>query len=188
MTNEQKYQCQLPVLGRWWWILILLAELKMERNAARRGAFFGKVLETFSKNHIFYNCFNLVSICIYWVILARLERFERPTLGSVDRCSIQLSYRRRSNICGEGGIRTLDTVRYTRLAGVRLRPTRPPPLSDVGPEPAEEQGFEPRVPFDTTVFKTAAFDHSATPPDFQRPLSNLTRARIYPPLHRVVKK
>jgi hypothetical protein len=30
--------------------------------------------------------------------------------------------------------------------------------------PAERQGFEPRVPFSTTVFKTAAIDHSATSP------------------------
>ncbi len=28
---------------------------------------------------------------------------------------------------------------------------------------AEEEGFEPPVPRGTTVFKTAAFDHSATP-------------------------
>ena len=28
---------------------------------------------------------------------------------------------------------------------------------------AEEEGFEPPVPRSTTVFKTAAFDHSATP-------------------------
>ncbi len=28
-------------------------------------------------------------------------------------------------------------------------------------------GFEPTVPFDTAVFKTAAFDHSATPPGGQ---------------------
>ena len=29
---------------------------------------------------------------------------------------------------------------------------------------AERQGFEPRVPRVTTVFKTAAIDHSATSP------------------------
>ena len=29
---------------------------------------------------------------------------------------------------------------------------------------AERQGFEPRVPCSTTVFKTAAIDHSATSP------------------------
>ncbi len=29
---------------------------------------------------------------------------------------------------------------------------------------AEGEGFEPPVPFGTTVFKTAAFDHSANPP------------------------
>ncbi len=31
---------------------------------------------------------------------------------------------------------------------------------------AERQGFEPRVPRGTTVFKTAAIDHSATSPNF----------------------
>jgi hypothetical protein len=31
---------------------------------------------------------------------------------------------------------------------------------------AEEQGFEPRVPFGTTVFKTAAFNRSAIPPQY----------------------
>ena len=29
---------------------------------------------------------------------------------------------------------------------------------------AEREGFEPPVPFSTTVFKTAAFDHSAISP------------------------
>ena len=29
---------------------------------------------------------------------------------------------------------------------------------------AEREGFEPRVPHGTTVFKTAAIDHSATSP------------------------
>jgi hypothetical protein len=29
---------------------------------------------------------------------------------------------------------------------------------------AEGVGFEPTVPYGTTVFKTAAFDHSAIPP------------------------
>ena len=33
---------------------------------------------------------------------------------------------------------------------------------------AEEVGFEPTVPCGTPVFKTGAFDHSATPPVFQR--------------------
>ena len=33
---------------------------------------------------------------------------------------------------------------------------------------AERQGFEPRVPRGTTVFKTAAIDHSATSPKLHR--------------------
>lgn len=32
---------------------------------------------------------------------------------------------------------------------------------------AEEEGFEPPVPHGTTVFKTAAIDHSATPLKFK---------------------
>ena len=49
---------------------------------------------------------------------------------------------------------------------------------------AERQGFEPRVPRGTTVFKTAAIDHSATSPKllskcFQdrrnRPLCHLSK-------------
>ena len=32
---------------------------------------------------------------------------------------------------------------------------------------AERQGFEPRVPRGTTVFKTAAIDHSATSPELR---------------------
>jgi hypothetical protein len=35
--------------------------------------------------------------------------------------------------------------------------------SDGRVECAEEEGFEPPVPLGTTVFKTAAIDHSATP-------------------------
>ena len=37
-------------------------------------------------------------------------------------------------------------------------------MLDLHPFPAERQGFEPRVPRGTTVFKTAAIDHSATSP------------------------
>lgn len=38
---------------------------------------------------------------------------------------------------------------------------------------AEAQGFEPRVPLGTAVFKTAAFDRSATPP-LRRPKDNIS--------------
>ncbi len=52
--------------------------------------------------------------------LAHSAGFEPATPGSVDRCSIQLSY---ECIGGEGGIRTLDgLVTHTRLAGERLQP------------------------------------------------------------------
>ena len=48
---------------------------------------------------------------------------------------------------------------------------------------AERQGFEPRVPCSTTVFKTAAIDHSATSPgtSFQKcfPLKAVQRYKSF---------
>ena len=43
------------------------------------------------------------------------------------------------------------------------------PLNFKGKEVAEEEGFEPPVGLPTTVFKTAAFNHSATPPGMWGP-------------------
>lgn len=40
---------------------------------------------------------------------------------------------------------------------------------------AEEKGFEPLVAFTTAVFKTAAFDHSATPPRVRRRFATVLR-------------
>ena len=37
---------------------------------------------------------------------------------------------------------------------------------------AEREGFEPPDPFESTVFKTAAFDHSATSPIYRKPNLN----------------
>ena len=71
---------------------------------------------------------------------------------------------------GEGGIRTLGGLPHTRLAGEHHRPlghlSRLICCRTFGSHDAlaEEVGFEPTVPLDTAVFKTAAFDHSATPP------------------------
>ena len=39
---------------------------------------------------------------------------------------------------------------------------------------AEREGFEPPVPFSTSVFKTGAIDHSATSPKFL----NIKRGRF----------
>jgi len=50
---------------------------------------------------------------------------------------------------------------HTRLAGEHLRPTRS--SLHVGVV-AEGVGFEPTEVLPSTVFKTAAFDHSAIPP------------------------
>gem|GEM_PF-6264092 len=41
---------------------------------------------------------------------------------------------------------------------------------------AEEEGFEPPVPHGTTVFKTAAIDHSATPLKFKLAWSHTFRS------------
>ena len=41
---------------------------------------------------------------------------------------------------------------------------------------AERQGFEPRVPRGTTVFKTAAIDHSATSPRLFFEVLHLSKA------------
>ncbi len=72
----------------------------------------------------------------------RLKGFEPLTFGSVDRRSIQLSYRRK------------------KLLKILKRP-----LKRV-PKKTEERGFEPLVPLGTTVFKTATISHSVTPPNF----------------------
>ena len=40
------------------------------------------------------------------------------------------------------------------------------------------QGFEPREPLGSTVFKTAAFDHSASPPKSRNVDALCERARI----------
>jgi hypothetical protein len=39
-------------------------------------------------------------------------------------------------------------------------------LPAIGKKKTEERGFEPLVPFGTTVFKTATISHSVTPPSF----------------------
>ena len=52
----------------------------------------------------------------------------------------------------------------------------PPPFSDVLHRQlaaTEQEGFEPPVPFGTTVFKTVALNHSATAP---KCLLRITRA------------
>ena len=57
---------------------------------------------------------------------------------------------------------------------------------------AERQGFEPRVPRSTTVFKTAAIDHSATSPRllFSKVLSveSAAKVRLYFKYARLLNK
>jgi hypothetical protein len=52
---------------------------------------------------------------------------------------------------------------FERMASLPLR-WRGLVRSDLLLSRAEEEGFEPPEPLGSTVFKTAAFDHSATPP------------------------
>src|SRR3989338_6578715 len=53
---------------------------------------------------------------------------------------------------------------------------------------AEREGFEPPVPFGTTVFKTAAIDHSAiSPPKYPAPEGAATQYEISSPLFYFVK-
>jgi hypothetical protein len=59
----------------------------------------------------------------------------------------------------EGFEPSVELSPHTHLAGERLQPTRPS-LRIM----TEGVGFEPTVPFGTTVFKTASFDHSDIPP------------------------
>ena len=61
-------------------------------------------------------------------------------------------------ISGETGIRTPGASQHNGFQDRRNRP-----LCHLS-KSAERQGFEPRVPRSTTVFKTAAIDHSATSP------------------------
>ena len=65
------------------------------------------------------------------------------------------------------GVRTLHRAKFVEPTGVltltmlrakKNRPKRAVLKMAVG------QGFEPREPLGSTVFKTAAFDHSASPP------------------------
>ena len=44
---------------------------------------------------------------------------------------------------------------------------------------AEREGFEPPVPFSTSVFKTDAIDHSAIFPSLALTLARLRASRLY---------
>ena len=66
---------------------------------------------------------------------------------------------------GEGGIRTHDDFRHNCLAGSPVQP-----LLHLSRYVAVGVGFEPTVTCATTVFKTAAFVHSAIPPIFVKEL------------------
>ena len=70
----------------------------------------------------------------------------------------------------EGFEPSKEVSSFTRLAGERLQPARPSlresDEADLNHFVAEGVGFEPTVPFGTTVFKTASLNHSDIPPFF----------------------
>ena len=68
---------------------------------------------------------------------------------------------------GEGGIRTLAPVTpaYSLSRGAPYSHLGTPPNAAAKRKMAEMVGFEPTEPFDSTVFKTASFNHSDTSPD-----------------------
>ncbi len=63
----------------------------------------------------------------------------------------------------EGFEPSVELSPHTRLAGERLQPARPS-LPNRFYILAEGVGFEPTEVLPSTVFKTAAFNHSAIPP------------------------
>ncbi len=64
----------------------------------------------------------------------------------------------------EGFEPSVEVSPYTRLAGERLQPARPSLRDSALNVLAEGVGFEPTSRLRETVFKTAAFNHSAIPP------------------------
>ena len=72
---------------------------------------------------------------------------------------------------GESRIRTHGPVTVNSFQDCRIRPLCHFSL-------AEAVGFEPTDLLQPTVFKTAAFDHSATPPWGPIPSFHITRTNI----------
>ena len=69
----------------------------------------------------------------------------------------------------EGFEPSMELSPHTRLAGERLQPARPSlRISYEFKMVAEGVGFEPTEVLPSTVFKTAAFDHSAIPPNIYK--------------------
>ncbi len=111
--------------------------------------------------------------------------FEPATLGSVDRCSIQLSHG-----CSNKALRRgrdsnprwefMFPYSLSRRAPSATRPPlQIPQRNQRLRSQAEEVGFEPTVGLTTTVFKTAALNHSATPPQVEN-LSKCGRYTLLP--------
>ncbi len=69
---------------------------------------------------------------------------------------------------GEGGIRTLGSVNYTRVPVVHHRPLGHLSINVL--RGAEKEGFEPSVPFGTPDFESGTFDLSDTSPVLSRAL------------------
>src|SRR5262249_57067056 len=75
--------------------------------------------------------------------------------------------------CGERGIRTPDTFRYTRFPVVHLRP-----LGHLSREPlAEREGFEPPVPLQVRLISNQV--HSTTLPSLLSCMKNVLRSAAH---------
>ena len=83
----------------------------------------------------------------------RLPLAELPHSGRLHAARFGVQTLHRAKFVEPTGVLTL-----TLLRAKKNRPRRTVFKMAVG------QGFEPREPLGSTVFKTAAFDHSASPP------------------------
>ena len=124
--------------------------------------FSSTVFETarFDRSRIFP--FKIITWNLLVSSFTRLSGFEPPAFRSAIWRSIQLSYsllyrkRQESNLPG-----------LWRTDGLAIRCITALPRFLYAPFPwgSEQGGFEPPVPCSTTVFKTAALNHSATAPE-----------------------
>ncbi len=98
------------------------------------------------------------------------RRWHAAMLGGGNVRTCVLAYRAAARGCRDHLRPLYPGGAMRRMAEVSGRSSNPEPARWVGRRHranvrmAEGEGFEPPEPFGSTVFKTAAFDHSATPP------------------------